>query len=55
MKPNWKIIGFLTVLAGFVVDAISSKVEEEKMKEEIRKTVDEVLAERDENTEEESK
>lgn len=53
MKPNWKIVGFLTMVGGFVVNAIASKVEEEKMKEEIRKTVDEVLAER-QNEEEES-
>ena len=53
MKPNWKVIGILATVASGVLSLISNKVEEEKMKAEVRKTVDEVLAER-ENDEEES-
>lgn len=53
MKPNWKVIGTLATIAGGVLTLVTSKVEEEKMKAEVRKTVDEVLAERD-NEEEES-
>lgn len=51
MKPNWKLIGVLATIGGGVLTLITNKVEEEKMKAEVRKTVDEVLAER-ENEEE---
>lgn len=51
MKLNWKLIGMLATVAGAGLSLVSSKVEEEKMKAEVRKTVDEVLAER-ENEEE---
>lgn len=53
MKPNWKVIGILATIAGGVLSLISNKVEEEKMKVEVRKTVDEVLAERDNEEESE--
>ena len=53
MKPNWKVIGILTTIAGGVLTLVSNKVEEEKMKAEVRKTVDEVLAERDNEEESE--
>lgn len=53
MKPNWKVIGTLATVAGAFLTLVTTKVEEEKMKAEVRKTVDEVLAERD-NKEEES-
>lgn len=52
MKPNWKLIGILATIGGGILSMVSSKVEEEKMKAEVRKTVDEVLAEREENEEE---
>lgn len=54
MKPNLKIVGALASLAGVVITLVNNKVEEEKMKAEVRKTVDEVLAEREQNDEEES-
>lgn len=47
MKPNWKLIGMLATIAGAGLSLVSSKVEEEKMREEVRRTVDEVLAERE--------
>lgn len=54
MKPNWTVIGVLTTLVGGALTLITNKVEEEKMKAEVRRTVDEVLAERErENDEEE--
>lgn len=48
---NWKLIGVLATIAGGALTLVTSKVEEEKMKDQVRKTVDEVLAER-ENEEE---
>lgn len=53
MKPNWKVIGALATFGGMLLTLVTNKVEEEKMKTEVRKTVDEVLAER-ENEKEES-
>ena len=53
MKPNWKVIGILATIVGGVLTLVSNKVEEEKMKAEVRKTVDEVLAERDNEEESE--
>ena len=52
MKPNLKIVGALASLAGVVITLINNKVGEEKMKAEVRKTVDEILAEREQDEEE---
>lgn len=49
---NWKLIGVLVSIGGGILSMVTSKVEEEKMKEEVRKTVDEVLAERESDEEE---
>lgn len=53
MKLNWKLIGVLATIAGGALTLISNRAEEERMKAEVRKTVDEVLAERDEEEESE--
>ena len=49
---NWKLIGVFATIAGAGLTLVTNKVEEEKMKAEVRKTVEEVLAEREENEEE---
>lgn len=52
MTPNWKLIGVLATIGGGILTLVTNKVEEEKMKAEVRRTVDEVLAEREEDEEE---
>lgn len=47
LKPNWRLIGFLATIAGAGLTLVTNKVEEEKMKAEVKRTVDEVLAERE--------
>lgn len=44
---NWKLIGVLSTIAGGVLTLISSKADEEKMKEEVRKEVETQLSLRD--------
>lgn len=48
---NWEKVGILATITGGILALVTRKVEEEKMKAEVRKTVNEVLAER-ENEEE---
>ena len=51
MKPNWRLIGFFATVVSVGLTLVTNKVEEEKMIAEVKKTVNEVLAER-ENEEE---
>lgn len=51
MALNWKLIGVLATIAGAGLSLVSSKVEEEKMKAEVKRTVEEALAEREEESE----
>lgn len=44
---NWKLIGVLSTITGGVLTLISSKADEEKMKEEVRKEVETQLSLRD--------
>lgn len=47
MNLNWKLIGTIATIAGAGLSLVNSKVEEEKMRAEVKKTVNEVLAERE--------
>lgn len=50
---NWKLIGFLATVAGAGLTLVTSRAEEERMKEEVKKAVDDALAEREEEEESE--
>lgn len=52
-KPNWTVIGALTTLGIGLMNLVANKVAEEQMKAEVRRTVEEVLAERDQEEESE--
>lgn len=52
-KPNWTFVGILATIGTGLMTLVANKVAEEQMKAEVRKTVEEVLAERDQEEESE--
>lgn len=54
MKANWKVIGLLVTAGSAALTLIGSIAEEKSRDEKIRETVREVLAEKEEENDEES-
>lgn len=52
-KVNWKLVGILTTIAGAGLSLVSGMAEDKKMEATIEDKVEEALARREENEDEE--